>query len=74
MSKLTPWIDGELLPARRGVYQRKHPAGVLYSRWSKYGWMFASVTAQGAARQTALSNQQHAPWRGLAAAPEGRAS
>jgi hypothetical protein len=70
MSKLTPWIEGELLPARPGVYQRKHPVGVLYNRWSGDGWMFASITAQCAARQTALSNQQHMPWRGLAEGPQ----
>ncbi len=64
---LTPWLPGDEMPAREGVYRRQFPAGP-FSCWDGERWMADANTADSAARQELVSRYQHQPWRGLAAA------
>ncbi len=70
MSNLTPWFRGSVKPARKGVYLRDHISwGESFSLWDGKWWMYPGYTVAEAARQDCLSDQQNAPWRGLATNP-----
>lgn len=66
---LTGWIDGQLPPARTGVYQRDD--GELgFSHWDGTvwkGWASSFDAAWDDASPAAASVRQDLPWRGVAA-------
>jgi hypothetical protein len=71
--KLTPWFDGSVRPARRGVYEIKYQMGMTFighSRWDGRQWCYRTVEG---VEQAALQHKKALgpilKWRGLAAKP-----
>jgi hypothetical protein len=63
----TSWLAASSPPSRRGVYERRPPAGP-YACWDGKRWHADASSAAAAARQQGASRFQRAAWRGLAAA------
>jgi hypothetical protein len=77
LPNLTPWFDGDVKPARVGVYERRYPNPNpnRYSYWNGLWWMFSGATIEGAASvERTVSTCQDAAWRGLAEDPTATAS
>ncbi len=80
VQKLTGWIDGNLAPVRKGVYQRHlGPGRRVYAYWTGELWRYSATSPESAAEQWAPSNWQpgrrrgnsrYIPWRGLAKEPK----
>jgi hypothetical protein len=70
----TPWFEGEILPARPGVYERELPGEglVKFSRWDGKQWCkfdsHISIAADQIDKSYILTH--HARWRGLAKEPK----
>lgn len=68
--KRTPWFNGNVQPARIGVYERQYPCGVYYNYWDGRYWHLGVRVPHMAAQQL-RSSCQLLSWRGLAQEPKG---
>jgi hypothetical protein len=66
-ARRTAWFDADTAPARRGVYERRAPAGP-YACWDGSRWRGDAASAAAAASREGASPLQRAAWRGLLAA------
>ena len=68
MAMKTAWFDGDVKPARPGVYERRFDSlGVVFALWTDGRWMAAALSAREAWDEPmAPSLSQARPWRGLA--------
>lgn len=75
MTTLTQWFDKDVKPARRGVYERKHPTSTfeIYSYWTGKYWLNWSFDIDRAAANAEYFkhlgrfyiSDYSLPWRGL---------
>lgn len=71
--KLTPWLDGDVRPAKVGVYRRKYHSGRKhYSLWNGARWNVGCTTVKQAAEVGCGSSFQRLPWCGLAQDPNAK--
>jgi hypothetical protein len=63
----TPWLPGDVKPARPGVYERDYGGlGTRFCLWTGRRWMWPNRAPHEAAAETVPSNcQRRMPWRGL---------
>ena len=64
--EVSDWISGSAAPVREGVYERRGVDGA-YSCWNGDRWGGDADAPDEAAASRAVSREQAAPWRGLAA-------
>jgi len=72
--KLTQWIDGDVKPVHKGIYQRKWPLRICWCKWTGKGWSFSWAMDYDDGFERAENDQnktieKNLPWRGLAVKP-----
>mgnify|MGYP006377351705 CR=1 FL=1 len=74
--KLTPWINGNIKPIRKGVYMLMcggHGMNVGYQYWNGSIWGAWNKSAKAAYQKRSLhatQSHQYDDWRGLAEKPK----
>lgn len=69
---ITDWLDGHQAPVMEGVFQRKARWLIVYSVFDGRHWLRSALTIAAALQHKGQRAQdQHQPWRGLAAPPYG---
>lgn len=65
--KKTPWFDGSIRPARKGLYERNFTGGISLCMWTGRYWL--TPWGERSGFQPVEINGRFRSWRGLAEKP-----